>query len=343
MRFLTTFTFLILTAITIQAQVSAHYINIGQGDSILIELKTAAILIDAGGEATGDTSDRDHLVDYLNTFFARRTDLNKTLYSVIISHPHLDHTKNLMAVMENFKVKNLVDGGNKTGSGISQLNKARAFAKQNDILYNRIDDDDIGRSGYTTSHLRALKRTASDAVVRFLAGSRGCKNQNNDSVVVLLRYRSASYLFTGDAETENDPICKAEVPVLVDFYRRNQLLDVDVYKVGHHGSHNGTDEALMRAMSPKISVLSTGIHTRHEPGQFHAFQFGHPREVTVALLERFSSSNREPVTVYSMNAVRDVNLNRRMSKAVYCTCWDGDVVVSANASGEALTVRTANN
>jgi competence protein ComEC len=340
MRLLVLFAFLILSTITIQAQVSAHYINIGQGDSILIEMKSAAILIDAGGEATGDTSDRDHLVEYLNTFFARRPDLNKTLYSVIISHPHLDHTKNLMAVMENFTVLNLVDGGNKQGSGISQLNKARQFVTDHDILYNRIDDADIGRSGYTTSHLRTLKRSASEADVRFLAGSRGCKNANNDSLVVLLRYKDASYLFVGDAEIENDSICRAEIPELIDFYRRNKLLDVDVYKVGHHGSHNGTSEAFMQAMTPEISVLSTGIHTRHEPGQFHAFQFGHPREVTVALLESLSSSNRDPVTVYSMNAVRDVNLNRAMSKAVYCTCWDGDVVVAADASGGSFTINT---
>ena len=72
MRLLVLFALLVLSAITIQAQVSAHYINIGQGDSILLEMKSAAILIDAGGEATGDTSDRDHLVEYLNTFFARR-------------------------------------------------------------------------------------------------------------------------------------------------------------------------------------------------------------------------------------------------------------------------------
>lgn len=230
MRLLVLFALLALSAITIQAQVSAHYVDIGQGDSILIEMKSAAILVDAGGEDTGDTSDRDHLVEYLHTFFARRTDLNKTLYSVSVSHPHLDHTKNLMAVMENFTVLNLVDGGNKTGSGISQLNKARRFVTENDILYNRIDDAEIGRSGYTTSHLRALKRSASEADVRFLAGSRGCKNANNDSLVVLLRYHDASYLFVGDAEIENDSICRAEVPELIDFYMRNKLLDVDVYK-----------------------------------------------------------------------------------------------------------------
>ena len=71
------------------AQMKAHFINVGQAESILLEFRRHAVLIDAGGEDTGDTRDRDHLLDYLDRFFARRTDLHDTIYSVIISHPHL--------------------------------------------------------------------------------------------------------------------------------------------------------------------------------------------------------------------------------------------------------------
>jgi hypothetical protein len=89
-------TFLLSAELT-QAQMSAHFINVGQAESILLEFKTAAILIDAGGEATGDDRDRDHLIAYLNNFFARRTDLRNSagrgvIYSVIVSHPpHRSH------------------------------------------------------------------------------------------------------------------------------------------------------------------------------------------------------------------------------------------------------------
>ena len=100
-----------------------------------------------------------------------------------------------------------------------------------------------------------------------------------------VKYKEAPFLFDGDAETESDPVCEAEVPVLVDFFQGTNLVDVDVYKVGHHGSTNGTDEEFMQAISPQISVISAGIHTQHGPGKFHAFQFGHPRENIVALLQ----------------------------------------------------------
>ena len=340
---------LLLFATAVHAQVRVHYINVGQADSILLEFKTAAILIDAGGETVAspnENRDRDHLIDYLDKFFKTRAaqnsalpNLNRTLLAVIISHPHIDHTKNIMAVMETFSVQNLFDGGNDSGSGIKPLNAARKFAQDHNIRYTAIKDDMIT----TTDGLRPFPElmNSSQVDLRILDGSRGCDNQNNDSLIVLVRFRQASFLFTGDAELEGGSDCDGEVPILMDFYRNTSLLNVDVYKVGHHASFNGTDEDFMRAMSPKISVISAGIHTQHGPGGFHAFQFGHPRTVTVDLLQRFSSMKRPKAKVYSMPKVRKV-VPRVMQSAVYCTCWDGDIQVSTNNStGSQLRVRTS--
>lgn len=244
-----------------------------------------------------------------------------------------------MAVMNAFRVQNLIDGGNDSGSGISQLNAARTFARDNNIRYAAIRDNTIT----TTNGLIPFPElmNSSQVDLRILDGSRGCDNQNNDSIIVLVRFRQASFLFTGDAELEGGSDCDGEVPILMDFYRNTNLLNVDVYKVGHHASFNGTDEDFMRVMTPKISVISAGIHTQHGPGGFHAFQFGHPRTVTVDLLERFSSMQRPPVNVYSMPKVRRV-VPRVMRRAVYCTCWDGDIrVFTSNANGSQLRVQTS--
>jgi beta-lactamase superfamily II metal-dependent hydrolase len=69
--------------------------------------------------------------------------LKRTLLAVIISHPHLDHTKNLMPVLKTFKVKNLIDGGNTRGSGFPQVRQARNFAQNNSIKYRKITDKQI--------------------------------------------------------------------------------------------------------------------------------------------------------------------------------------------------------
>lgn len=322
------------------AQMSAHYINVGQGDSILLEFKNAAVLIDAGGEATGDFRDRDHLLNYLKKFFARRPDLKHTLLAVIVSHPHLDHTKNLVPVFQTFHIKNLIDGGNMRGSGFRQLRAARKLAKSKGTRYRAVTDLQIENLGNRGMSLFVDSLSNSDVEMKLLDASRGCENGNNDSLIVRVKYKEASYLFSGDAETESDPICEAEVPMLVDYYDGTELVDVDVYKVGHHGSLNGTDDEFMEAMSPKISVISAGIHTQHGPGKFHAFQFGHPREAIVALLERFTSKDRDPINAYTMPRVKKVKSNRRIEKAIYCTCWDGDIVVSTNESGSQLKVTT---
>lgn len=327
---------LLLCATVVKAQMSAHYINVGQAESILLEFKTAAILIDAGGEATGDDRDKNHLVNYLNRFFARRTDLNRSL-EVIISHPHIDHTKNLGAVLQNFNVRRMIDGGNQSGSGIGPLRAARTRLGRR---YRAITDAQItarGRAGFRP--FPSLMQS-SDVDLRILAASRGCANGNNDSLIVLVKYKAASYLFVGDAETEADAICLGQVPETVDFYNGTGLLDVDVYKVGHHGSRNATDEVFLEAMTPKIAVISAGHLSQQAPGPFHAFQFGHPRENVVALLEESLPMSRDSQNFYTMAAAKRVRSPRRIRKALYCTCWDGDIVVSTNADGSQYRVTT---
>lgn len=351
--------FLLFLVGTARAQplegMAAHFINVGQAESILLEFKTAAILIDAGGEDTGDRRDLNRFVGYLNRFFARRPDLNRTLYSVIVSHPHIDHTRNLMALFykkNKFRVLNLVDGGQKGDSiGLRPLNRARAAVKANNILYNVIEDREIGQQGYTTPHLGNLLTSGSEVDVRFLAGARGCENENNDSLVVRVEYKEAAFLFVGDAETHDDDICTAEVTELVDFYRGTDLLDVDLYKVGHHCSHNGTSDDLMRAMTPEISVISAGDLKTRQPDDFHAFQFGHPREEAFLRLLEFTTGKRPLTNVYAMDraGVRPRRSKRPPGRpvfrditvAVFCTCWDGDVVVPTDASGRLLPAQTS--
>src|SRR5207247_210981 len=103
----------------------AHYINVGQGDAILLELPHAAVLIDAGGEETFDFSLRNRLLNYLEAVFKERPDLHHTIDAIIISHPHIDHTRLLVDVMKTFTVRNLIDGGEASGSGIGPLKQAR--------------------------------------------------------------------------------------------------------------------------------------------------------------------------------------------------------------------------
>ncbi len=325
-----------------EARMRAHYINVGQADATLLEFERGAILIDAGGEFTGDSLHLDHLVGYLSDVFANRPELERTLDAIIITHPHIDHTRNLMGVLQRFRVKALIDGGDVRGSGIYPLFLARRLAGDRDIDHLEIKDGDIPDGGLTND---VIDPYPGDPEIRILAGDRDCRNQNNDSLVVRVAHAGKSFLFTGDAEFTDGGGCDGpEIDLLLARYDGpDSPLDVDVYQVGHHGSHNGTNVELMKAMSPQISVISAGYRFRSEPEPFHAVQFGHPRTDVVELLVANTSGAREvrflesnsngPYSLPKANKPKLVE-ELDMIKQVYCTCWDGDVIVEVTDAGE---------
>ena len=80
----------------------------GQADATLLEFPCGAILIDAGAQ---DTTAQTTLIQYLQHFFARRTDLHNTLDLVVISHDHVDHDITLPRVAQTFTIKHYIDNG----------------------------------------------------------------------------------------------------------------------------------------------------------------------------------------------------------------------------------------
>src|ERR1700757_1143581 len=89
----------------------AHYIDGAQANATLLEFSCGAVLIDAGAQ------DDDHianLTSYLHTVFDKRPDLHNTLELVIITHNHIDHTRALRAVVEQFSVLRYIDNGQLT-------------------------------------------------------------------------------------------------------------------------------------------------------------------------------------------------------------------------------------
>jgi|RhiMethySRZTD1v2_1073278.scaffolds.fasta_scaffold649302_1 competence protein ComEC len=316
--------------------VSIHYINVGQAAAAIVDLKGAAIMIDAGGETTENNEYADHLIDYLNRFFQDRPQLNNTLNGIIISHPHIDHTKNLAAVMQSFTVKNLVDGGDDSGSGFPQLRKAREFARDHDIPHIAVSNTGIGRNGRSIKNALGLTGTA-DVVL--LSGSRDCDNQNNNSLTVQVVTPEGTVMFTGDSEEDGDQTCDSGMLAFLE-ERFAAKLDVDVYHAAHHGSFNGTTDEFMKLVTPKVSIISAGNPATRSPGPFHAFQFGHPREVAVNELVQNTSMSRERKTVTILPKAK-ISKTIDMTKAVYCTCWDGDIIVSYTENNKTPTVTTS--
>lgn len=332
-----------------KAQMKMHVINVGQAESILLEFPHQAILVDAGSY---DSSDESHLFQYLDDFFNRRTDLNNTFYSVIISHPHKDHTKSLKRVFDRYKVIHFIEGGEtEKSSGLSDLQKVRKVLEEKNIIYHKIAAEEVKQQSFMKDWRDRLL-TDSQVEVKFLSGSRKCNNPNNASLVMRIAYKGKSFLLLGDAE-ENDIKKNAQGKIISEgcgglLYRLldskaafPELLDVDVYKVGHHGSRNGTVIQLLNKTTPAYAVISAGDNTKNQTaGSFSAWDHGHPNEEKVQMLESKVENQRTQKVVTTMMREESKVIKHLMKKGVYCTGWDGDIVFTVTATGNLDTPTT---
>lgn len=323
-------------------QITFHHIDVAQGDATLVEFQTAAILIDAGGSNSNVT--KDALTVYLDEFFARRTDLNNTLYSLIITHPHADHLRWIKHILQRYTVLNLVDNGDTRDHGsVAKMKEARQLFHQQrsknrlSRFYNRIDAADIGPNGYTTRFFQDLTDREPLAKVTFVNSSRRCKNPNNDSVVVVVEYGSTKALITGDAEDIEDARCISAIPRMLGKFENSVLMDVDVYKAGHHGSHNGTNLPYLEMLTPKISIISSG-----KADDNAAWDYGHPRTSAIQQMIDRTINSRPSKTVYGFPRKETPVEELVISKAVYCTCWDGNIRIKTDAIGRLLPVMVSN-
>jgi beta-lactamase superfamily II metal-dependent hydrolase len=164
-----------------------HVIDIGQGDAILLEFKKHAVLIDTGGEDTTDAGRyKGYLTRYLDDFFARRDDLDNTLFGVVLSHPHLDHAKYLLPVMDRYNFQTLIERGGTTHHVKSILTFARKKIRDEDKVLLAIRNNTLNSAAVLAWTDRIVNE--SNATVKFLSGRRYCSNENNDSVVMRIEF-----------------------------------------------------------------------------------------------------------------------------------------------------------
>jgi len=315
------------------AGMKVHLIDVGQGAATLVELSCGALLIDTGGESGGGFESGPALTTYLDAFFARRTDLNKTLDLVVLTHPHVDHTRNAQLVAQRYTVKNVVTDGRSVGSGAKEQKWLEEWAKAHAHL-ETISAADVARGGLTDGVIDPVACKDVDPSIKVLWGSTAARpegwsakafeNDNNHSVVVRVDVGDASLLVTGDLEKEG-------IRALLEKHQGSDALDADVWEVGHHGSDNGTTKRLLDEVSPTIALIAVGPFDR--TGEWSALEFGHPRKSTIQLLSAATSVTRDPVVVHVGTAKKTFE-PYELSKAIYATGWDGTVVVSATSDSD---------
>lgn len=200
-----------------------HYIDVGQGDSILIQVNSKNMLIDAGPEANAGK-----LTAYLKKQKVKRLDY------IVATHPHEDHIGAMTSVLCSFQTGSLYAPKviSDTRSfytmvlTLKKMNKKIIGAQEGVIL-------DLGKNAqcYMLSPC-----------------SENYSSLNDYSPAIMLTYGNTDFLFMGDAEEYSEN----------EILNRHPQLECDVIKIGHHGSSTSSSKPLLEAASPSISIISVG-------------------------------------------------------------------------------------
>jgi competence protein ComEC len=211
-------------ALTVNKNVlRVHFIDVGQGDSILVQSGGINMLIDAGPEATSDS-----LIAYLKKQKIRK------LHYIVATHPHEDHIGGMAAVIQKFDVGKFY--APRTISETKYFEDMAVSLMQRDL---RIIPAREGTRLFLGEKAECLMLSPS---------SDSYDNPNNYSSVIRVTYGSSSFLFTGDAEEAvEDAIIGSGADI-----------DCDVLKAGHHGSSTSSSRQLLEAVTPDTAVISVG-------------------------------------------------------------------------------------
>ena len=203
---------------------TVHFIDVEQGDSILLEHGDDTMLIDSGEIDKGDD-----VASYL------KSEGIKSLDYVVATHPHSDHIGGMPVILNDFPIGHFVDSGYPYTSKTYE-NMLTTIDKKNIPFSTPKRGDKIDfSSGIDIQVLNPGSTYFTDDV-------------NQNSVVLKITDGKVTFLLMGDAGLE------AENAIMQDGYAVN----ADILKVGHHGSRTSSGASFISAVSPAVSVIEVG-------------------------------------------------------------------------------------
>lgn len=233
----------------IPKEFTISFIDVGQGDSMLISTpKGKRILVDGGGTRDSENFDvgRQTLIPYL---------LNKGITKldyIVISHFDSDHATGVAQILGKIDVSSIILTRQLEENDIYRHILSIAKEKKIKLIY--VKEGDVLKIG-------GIKISIIHPENKLMINN----PMNNNSIVCKVEYNSFSMLLTGDIEME------AEELIL----RKNINLKADVLKVAHHGSKTSTTGEFLKAINPKVALIGVGKNNN----------FGHPSNEVIQRLK----------------------------------------------------------
>ena len=268
---------------------TVHFIDVGQGDSILLDFGDIEVLIDGGDKSPGVISYIDDYVD-------------GPLEVMVATHPHADHIGGLIAVLDAFEVDEIwLNGDTSTSQTYSQFMSAVNSEGAKVCVAKRGDTTQAGNLTFNVLHPVNLSGSI-----------------NNNSIVLSLSYGQVDFLFTGDAEQE------AEASMLTE----GTVPDVEVLKVGHHGSRTASSIQFLQVAKPECAIYMAG----------QGNSYGHPHQETIINLcevgaEIYGTDIHGTITIMTDGETYNLLPSNNVPPVVCPTTTTRDLTISVNGQG----------
>lgn len=217
---------MLFTFNTTAENLKIHFIDVDQGDSILIEEAGGKnILVDGGDRADRITAE---IINYLKDQNVKKLDY------IISTHPHADHIGGLIDIIDNFEVGTVLDSG--------KIHTSKTY--ENYLI--KIDQENIN---FETPR-QGDQFEIGESKLHFLHPDQNLDDYdlNNSSLIFVFEFGDQNFLFTGDIEKE----------VERELLKENPELKVDLIKVPHHGSKTSSFRGWIRSLEPETAVIQVG-------------------------------------------------------------------------------------
>ncbi len=204
-------------------ETSLTMLDVGQGDSLLLRLKDKIVLIDTGGNYNYELSD-NIIIPYLKSEGIKKIDY------LILTHGDYDHLGSSFNLVNKYKVNSVIF--NHGNYNELELELIKLLENSNINYYQNIKELDINNNKL------------------YFLNDKLYDNENDNSNVVYIKINDFKLLFMGDAGIKTEE----------DIIKQYDLNNIDILKVGHHGSSGSSSKKFIDKINPKYSLISVGIN-----------------------------------------------------------------------------------
>lgn len=231
-------------------------IDVGQGDSILVESPSGkTMLIDGGPKYKRGDAGRSFVLPFLHKKGINKLDI------VVLTHPHDDHVGGLPSVLKDLPVGLVMDSG--------QPHTSRAYLDFLKLIDQKKIPYKLARAGQEIDLGGGVRGEVLNPQEPFIEESA----LNNNSVVIRLVFGKVAIMLTGDMEREGEQRVLGSLDSARD--KLGTVLKSQVLKAGHHGSRTSSSMEFLEAVQPEAALISVGAKNK----------FRHPHPSTMKKFE----------------------------------------------------------